>query len=98
MRMRLARAGEGTGRAQYGRATRGVLAAGRVGKPYNGAAKADRRTVVVVQTICRLLDARAPLADGRAHESLIPHVKDRPGHDRALPGFRRDAHSIPFPL
>jgi dTDP-glucose 4,6-dehydratase len=28
------------------------------------------------------LDARRPLADGRARESLIAFVKDRPGHDR----------------
>jgi len=36
----------------------------------------------VVKTICALLDARRPLADGRARESLIAFVADRPGHDR----------------
>ncbi len=36
----------------------------------------------MVRTICALLDARRPLADGRPRESLITFVKDRPGHDR----------------
>ncbi len=35
-----------------------------------------------MKTICALLDARQPLPDGRARESLITFVKDRPGHDR----------------
>ncbi|WEN14954.1 dTDP-glucose 4,6-dehydratase [Rhodanobacter sp. AS-Z3] len=63
-------------------AIRCVLDAGRVGETYNVGGSAERENIAVVKTICALLDARRPLADGRARESLITYVKDRPGHDR----------------
>lgn len=63
-------------------AIRCVLDAGRVGETYNVGGNAERENIAVVKTICALLDARRPLADGRARESLITYVKDRPGHDR----------------
>jgi len=63
-------------------AIRRVLDAGRVGETYNVGGNAERENIAVVKTICALLDARRPLADGRARESLITYVKDRPGHDR----------------
>ena len=63
-------------------AIRRVLEAGRVGETYNVGGNAERENITVVKTICALLDARRPLADGRPHESLISYVKDRPGHDR----------------
>jgi dTDP-glucose 4,6-dehydratase len=63
-------------------AIRRVLDAGRIGETYNVGGNAERKNVAVVKTICALLDARRPLADGRARESLITYVKDRPGHDR----------------
>jgi len=63
-------------------AIRRVLEAGRVGETYNVGGNAERENLTVVKTICALLDARRPLADGRARESLITFVKDRPGHDR----------------
>jgi dTDP-glucose 4,6-dehydratase len=63
-------------------AIRAVLERGRVGEVYNVGGDAERENIVVVKTICALLDARRPLADGRARESLITFVKDRPGHDR----------------
>ena len=59
-----------------------MLDRGRVGETYNVGGEAERENIVVVKTICALLDARRPLADGRARESLITYVKDRPGHDR----------------
>ncbi|MGH8076031.1 MAG: dTDP-glucose 4,6-dehydratase [Lysobacter sp.] len=59
-----------------------VLEAGRVGETYNVGGDAERQNIVVVKTICALLDERRPLADGRSRESLITYVKDRPGHDR----------------
>jgi dTDP-glucose 4,6-dehydratase len=59
-----------------------VLEDGRVGETYNVGGDAERENIVVVKTICALLDARRPLSDGRARESLITYVKDRPGHDR----------------
>ncbi|GAB3753959.1 dTDP-glucose 4,6-dehydratase [Lysobacter olei] len=63
-------------------AIRRVLEAGRIGETYNVGGDAERTNITVVKTICALLDARRPLADGRARESLITYVKDRPGHDR----------------
>jgi dTDP-glucose 4,6-dehydratase len=63
-------------------AIRRVLEAGRIGETYNVGGDAEKQNIVVVRTICALLDARRPLADGRARESLITYVKDRPGHDR----------------
>jgi len=59
-----------------------VLEAGRIGETYNVGGDAERANIVVVKTICALLDERRPLADGRARESLITYVADRPGHDR----------------
>ncbi len=63
-------------------AIRRVLEAGRVGETYNVGGNAERENIHVVRTICKLLDERAPLPEGRAHETLIEFVKDRPGHDR----------------
>jgi dTDP-glucose 4,6-dehydratase len=63
-------------------AIRRVLEAGRLGETYNVGGDAERQNLVVVKTICKLLDERRPLADGRARESLITFVADRPGHDR----------------
>ncbi|KIQ97093.1 dTDP-glucose 4,6-dehydratase [Lysobacter sp. A03] len=63
-------------------AIRRVLEAGRVGEVYNVGGEAERTNIVVVQTICRLLDQRRPLEGGRTRESLITYVQDRPGHDR----------------
>ncbi len=63
-------------------AIRAVLERGRVGEVYNVGGDAERENIAVVKTICALLDERRPLADGRARESLIAFVKDRPGHDR----------------
>ena len=61
---------------------RRVLEAGRVGETYNVGGDAERENIAVVKTLCRLLDERRPLADGRSRESLITFVADRPGHDR----------------
>ena len=63
-------------------AIRRVLEAGRVAETYNVGGNAERENITVVKTICALLDARRPLADGRLRESLITYVRDRPGHDR----------------
>ena len=63
-------------------AIRRVLEAGRVGETYNVGGDAERENIHVVKTICALLDARRPRADGLPRESQITYVKDRPGHDR----------------
>jgi dTDP-glucose 4,6-dehydratase len=59
-----------------------VLEAGRIGEVYNVGGDAERENIEVVKTICALIDARAPRADGKPRESQISFVKDRPGHDR----------------
>jgi len=64
------------------RAIQRVLEIGRTGEVYNVGGDAERENIVVVRTICKLLDERRPLADGVKRESLISFVKDRPGHDR----------------
>lgn len=63
-------------------AIRRVVEGGRVGETYNVGGDAERQNLEVVKTICRLLDERKPLSGGRARESLITFVADRPGHDR----------------
>ena len=63
-------------------AIRAVLESGRVGETYNVGGDAERENIVVVKSICALLDQRRALPDGRTRESLITYVKDRPGHDR----------------
>ena len=59
-----------------------VLTRGAVGRSYNVGGGAERTNLKVVETICDLLDARVPLANGERRRSLIRFVADRPGHDR----------------
>lgn len=63
-------------------AIRRVLEAGQVGETYNVGGNAERPNIEVVNTICALLDAQRPRADGVGYASQITYVKDRPGHDR----------------
>ena len=63
-------------------AIRTVLENGRVGEVYNVGGNAERRNIEVVNTLCALLDARRPRADGQPRASQITYVKDRPGHDQ----------------
>ncbi|HWK68778.1 MAG TPA: dTDP-glucose 4,6-dehydratase [Rhizobiaceae bacterium] len=55
---------------------------GSVGESYNIGGRAERTNLAVVQTICDLLDEKAPRGNGRSHRELITFVQDRPGHDR----------------
>ena len=59
-----------------------VLQRGRVDGTYNIGGLNERRNLELVQTICALLDRKAPRPDGTPHANLIQFVKDRPGHDR----------------
>ena len=62
-------------------AIRRVLESGRAGETYNIGGWNEMPNLVIVRTICSLLDEVAP--DGRGeHERLVTFVKDRPGHDR----------------
>lgn len=60
-------------------ALRRIVAKGRVGETYLIGARAEARNIDLVNTICRLLDARQP--DGAPHARLVAFVADRPGHD-----------------
>ncbi len=68
--------------ADHCAAIRRILEAGRVGETYNIGGNAERRNIDVVETVCALLDARAPRADGMPYAAQITYVSDRPGHDR----------------
>jgi len=59
-----------------------VLCRGRVDDTYNIGGLNERRNLELVQTICALLDRKAPRPDGTPHAGLIQFVTDRPGHDR----------------
>lgn len=59
-----------------------VLTRGTIGESYNVGGSQERTNLVVVETICDILDERRPLASGRARRELIRFVTDRPGHDR----------------
>lgn len=61
-------------------AVRAVLEHGRPGETYNIGGRSEQANIVVVRTICRLLDELCPAS--RPREELITYVKDRPGHDR----------------
>lgn len=59
-----------------------VLLEGKIGETYNIGGHNEKTNLEVVQTICHALDELVPEKkphDG--YESLITHVKDRPGHD-----------------
>lgn len=58
-----------------------VLTKGRIGESYAIGGRSERNNLAVVETICDLLDAKAPLASGR-RRALVRFVPDRPGHDR----------------
>ncbi|MBO9622466.1 MAG: dTDP-glucose 4,6-dehydratase [Sphingomonas sp.] len=59
-----------------------ILTTGKLGESYNVGGRNERTNLEVVETICDILDARVPLADGRRRRELIAFVTDRPGHDR----------------
>jgi dTDP-glucose 4,6-dehydratase len=59
-----------------------VLDRGRVAETYNVGGNSEKTNLIVVKTICAMLDEIVPLANGNPRESLITFVRDRPGHDR----------------
>ena len=63
-------------------AIRQVLQAGRLGETYNIGGWNEKPNIEIVHTICELLDALRPRADGQSYKTQITYVKDRPGHDR----------------
>ncbi len=63
-------------------AIREVLAKGKLGETYNIGGWNEKANIEVVKTICNILDALKPKADGKSYAEQITFVKDRPGHDR----------------
>jgi dTDP-glucose 4,6-dehydratase len=58
-----------------------VLQGGRVGETCNIGGWNEMPNIVIVKTICALLDEMRPDPAG-PYERLLTYVKDRPGHDR----------------
>jgi dTDP-glucose 4,6-dehydratase len=65
----------------HAKALTSVVERGRVGETYNIGGRNERANLVVVQSICELLDRLQPLTQD-PHRRLISFVADRPGHDR----------------
>ena len=63
-------------------AIRRVLEAGQLGEVYNIGGWNEKPNIEIVHTICDLLDALHPRADGASYRTQITTVADRPGHDR----------------
>jgi dTDP-glucose 4,6-dehydratase len=81
--------------ADHARGIELILEKGSLGEVYNIGGNNEWTNIDIIRLICRLMDdafannpelaARypaAPAAQGKATESLITYVKDRPGHDR----------------
>lgn len=66
----------------HARALELVLTKGTVGESYNVGGRAERSNLVVVESICDILDEKRPRTGGARHRELITFVADRPGHDR----------------
>lgn len=67
--------------ADHCAAIRAVLSRGRIGESYLVGARAERRNLDVVGTICDVLDELHPCPGGNSRRDLIELVTDRPGHD-----------------
>ena len=63
-------------------AIRRVLEAGVLGHTYNIGGWNEQPNIDIVRTVCRLLDAAQPRADGKPYVEQMTFVTDRPGHDR----------------
>lgn len=65
----------------HARALELIATHGKIGENYNVGGLSERSNLEVVQTICDVLDAKSPLANGGSRRNLIEFVPDRPGHD-----------------
>lgn len=68
-----------------------VLRKGEVGETYNIGGGNQPTNLVVIHTLCEILDECLPDSPYAPHESLIQFVTDRPGHDRR---YAMDIHKI----
>ena len=58
-----------------------IAKSGRVGHTYLISGRNEFRNIDLVHTLCAVLDAERPRADGKLYSEQIVFVKDRPGHD-----------------
>ena len=65
----------------HARALYRVVTQGKIAETYNIGGHNEKQNIEVVHTLCDLLDALRPRADGASYRTLITHVQDRPGHD-----------------
>ncbi len=68
----------------HARALCKVLTDGKIGETYNIGGNNEKQNIEVVQTLCSILDEKAPpnhLPSIKSYHDLITHVTDRPGHD-----------------
>ena len=54
---------------------------GKGGETYNIGGHNERNNITIVKTICAILDAEKPRADGKKYADQITFVADRAGHD-----------------
>jgi dTDP-glucose 4,6-dehydratase len=59
-----------------------VIRSGKPGETYNVGGDNQPTNLMVVRTLCDILDEILPDSPNRPHESLVRYVSDRPGHDR----------------
>ena len=64
------------------RALLAVLEKGAPGETYAIGGRSERTNIVIVETLCAILDRARPRADGAPYREQIAFVADRPGHDR----------------
>jgi dTDP-glucose 4,6-dehydratase len=67
--------------ADHAEALLAVADKGRAGETYCLGGRAERTNLDVARAVCAALDRLAPRGDGKAHDSAISFVADRPGHD-----------------
>ena len=59
-----------------------VLRSGKPGETYIVGGNTQPTNIVVVNTLCEIMDECVPNSTYKPHDSLIKYVIDRPGHDR----------------
>ena len=64
------------------RALLAVLEKGAPGETYAIGGRSERTNIVIVETLCAILDSARPRTDGKPYREQITFVADRPGHDR----------------
>lgn len=59
-----------------------IIRKGKIGETYNIGGHNEMQNIVIVKTICMLLDELQPSDKLKSYTELITYVTDRPGHDQ----------------